>query len=84
MIRVLIELTLIFPYDRSMDTLTEFCSLWDCAILGGGTSRLRALISMPTTHFKQIFGKNPQVGKYDIPAGTEHFTSSWKVKRIVT
>lgn len=84
MIRVLIELKLVYPYKVSMDTLTEFCSLWDCTILKGGTHRLRASISMPSDHFKKIFGKNPQTGTYEVPTGTGHFITSWKVKKVIT
>ncbi len=83
MIRVVIELNLIFPYKLSMGTLVEFCSLWDSRIFSGGTQRLRAIISMPARHFKTIFGENPRVGKYGIPSGMEYFIESLKVKRIM-
>ncbi|MHA1470844.1 MAG: hypothetical protein ACTSSP_09830 [Candidatus Asgardarchaeia archaeon] len=83
MIRVLIELDLIFPYKISMTTLAEFCSLWNCTILYGGTKRLRAIISMPVNYFKVIFGNNPREGKYNVPNGMEHFIESLRVKKVM-
>lgn len=84
MIKAVIEIKLVYPYKRSMATLVDFCSLWDCVLLGGGTNRLKAIISMPVVHFKKIFGENPKVGKYKVPQGTEYFTTSWVVKKIRT
>ena len=84
MIKVLIEIELKYPYKKSIITLVDFCSLWDCALLGGGTKRMKALISMPFVHFKKIFGENPRVGEYKIPQGTEYFTTLWKVKKVKT
>ena len=83
MIKVLLELQLIYPYKRSMDTLAAFCCLWDCGILGGGTNSLRAKISMPSIHFKKIFGTNPKVGNYNVPNGMEYFINNVKVKKII-
>ena len=83
MIRVVIELNLLFPYKMSMDVLLEFCSLWDCRIFYGGTKRRKAIISMPANHFKTIFGTNPREQKYQVPSGTEHFIESLQVKDII-
>lgn len=83
MIRAVIELNLIFPYKLSMGALAEFCSLWDSRIFSGGTQRLKALISIPSHHFKTIFGENPRVGKYGVPSGMEYFIDSLKVKKIM-
>jgi len=83
MIRAVIELNLIFPYKRSMGTLAEFCSLWNSRIFSGGTQRLKAIIAMPSRHFKTIFGENPRVGKYGVPSGMEYFIESLKVKKIL-
>ena len=83
MIKVIIELNLVFPYKISMGTLVEFCSLWDSRILSGGTQRLKAIIDMPSHHFKVIFGKNPIVGICDIPSGMKYFIESLKVKKIL-
>lgn len=83
MIKAIIELELIFPYKISMGTLIEFCHLWDCKILYGGTKRLKAIISMPSVHFKSIFGQNPEKKSYTVPRGMEHFIESMKVNKIL-
>lgn len=83
MIRVILEIELVYPYKNSMATLAEFCFLWNCNIISGGTRRLKAIISMPSNHFKRIFGSNPVVKEYKIPSGTEKFISALKVKKIV-
>ena len=83
MIKVIIELELVFPYKLSMGTLVEFCCLWDSTLLHGGTKKLRAIISMPGVHFKQIFGVNPREKEYSIPHGMEKFISKIKVKDIL-
>ena len=83
MISVVMELNLIFPYKISMDTLVEFCSLWDTRIFSGGSQRRKAIISMPAHHFKTIFGQNPREQKYNVPSGTEYFIESLKVKDII-
>ena len=82
MIKVLIELELTFPYKKSMIILSEFCHLWSCGLLEGGTNRANALISIASGNFKRIFGENPRVKKYKVPTGTEHFTKNWEVKKI--
>ena len=65
MIKVIIELELVFPYKISMGILVEFCCLWDCLILSGGTNRAKAIVSMPSIHFKKIFGENPEGYDWD-------------------
>lgn len=84
MIKAIIELELVFPYKRSMGILVEFCYLWDCHIISGGTKKLKATISMPSKHFKRIFKRNPIVRTYAVPSGMEKFVSKFTVKEITT
>jgi len=81
-IRVIIELELVFPYKISMGILVEFCRVWDSRIIEGGTKNIKAIISMPATHFKKIFGTNPREKEFLIPSGMGHFVSNLKVKDI--
>ena len=83
MIRAVIELELVYPYKRSMVTLVEFCSLWDSRIFSAGTKRIKAIIAMPSHHFKHIFGANPAVREYNVPSGMEKFVSALKVKKVL-
>lgn len=82
MIEVIIELELVYPYKKSFNTLLDFNNIWNCNMLGGGTNRKKAKIAMPSKTFKQIFGSNPKVAKYDIPSNSEHFLQSIKVVKI--
>ena len=84
MIKILIECQLQYPYKRSIDVLATFCGLWDCCLLSGGTNKLRATISMPSVHFKKIFGTNPRIGEYNVPNGMGKFITQMKVTRIIT
>ena len=84
MIKAIIEVELVYPYDQSLSTLLEFNNLWLCNIMRGGTRRKKALIRMPITKFKKIFGVNPQKGEYEVPKNTKHFLSSIMVKKIET
>jgi len=83
MIRVVLELSLIFPYKISMATLVEFCSLWRSRILSAGTQRRIALIVIPAKYFKTIFGENPREKEYPVPDGMEYFIETLKVKDII-
>ena len=83
MIRAIIELELVHPYKHSLGTLVEFCSVWDSTPIYGGTKKRRAMISMPSFHFKTIFGQNPRVGTYNVPKGTGKFIESLKVKNVL-
>jgi len=83
MIRVVMEMELVYPYKRSMPILVEFCYLWDCTIMKGSTKRIKAIISMPSHHFKKIFGTNPKEKEYPIPRGMERFIDKIKVKKIL-
>ena len=83
MIRVVMELELVYPYKLSIDTLVEFCSLWGSRILSGGTQKRKAIISMPAHHFKTIFGTNPREKIYAVPSGAEKFICALKVKDII-
>ena len=84
MIKVLIELELVYPYKKSINIFNEFCSIWNCTIVSAGTNKSRASILMPLNKFKKMFRENPQVKKYLIPKGSESFISSWEVKKIIT
>jgi hypothetical protein len=81
-IRVIIEFDLRCPFRQSLDTLLAFCSVWDSTVLYGGTCREQARITMPSRHFKRIFGMNPQVTEYKVPAGMEKFVTSCRVAKI--
>ena len=83
MTKAVIELELVYPYKRSMGTLVEFCYLWDCHIINGGTQRLKAMISMPSKYFKQIFGRSPTTREYSVPRGMEKFISKMTVKKVL-
>ena len=83
MIKVIMKLELVFPYRLSMGILVEFCSLWDCNLISGGTKKMKAVISMPATHFKKIFGENPREKEFPVPKGMEKFISKLTVKEIL-
>ena len=83
MIKVILKLQLVFPYKISIGTLVEFCSLWDCSLIKGGTKKINAIISMSAIHFKKIFGENPQKKIYPVPKGMEYFIESVRVKKIL-
>jgi len=83
MIMAVIDIDLKYPYDLSMGTLVEFCSLWDSLIYSGSTQKRKAEIAMPSNHFKSIFGSNPVVKEYQVPKGTEKFIESLKVKEVI-
>ena len=84
MIKAVIELELVYPYSRSLGILLEFCRLWDCHIMSGGTKKLNATISMPSHQFKKILKINPILKEYPIPNGMEKFISKFTVKQILT
>jgi len=84
MIKAIVELELVYPYRKSIGILIEFCNLWDCHMIAGGTKKLKATISMPAHQFKKIFRRNPSVREYEIPKGMETFVSKFTVKQIVT
>ncbi len=83
MIKAVIELELVYPYSRSLAILIEFCNLWDCHLMSGGTKKLKVTISMPSHKFKKIFKRNPQLREYEIPSGMEKFVSKFTVKQIM-
>jgi len=83
MIKVIIELELVFPYNQSMGTLVEFCCVWQSLMLSAGTNKAKAIISMPSVHFKKMFGQNPRKKVYPVPSGAESFIESVKVKDIL-
>ena len=83
MIKVIMELELVFPYRLSMGVLVEFCYLWDTLLVKGGTKKLKSIISMPGHHFKKIFGTNPREREFSIPSGMEKFISKITVKKIL-
>ncbi len=83
MLKAVIQLSLVHPYDLSMGTLVEFCGLWDSTIYYGGTQRRIATIAMPSKYFKIIFGSNPRMQSYPVPSGMEHFIESLRVEEII-
>jgi len=83
MIKVIIELGLVYPYKASLLTLLEFNKLWHCRIIDGGTYKKNATIAMPVIKFKKIFKENPQAKKYKIPSNSEHFIASVEVKSLL-
>lgn len=83
MIKAIIELELVFPYKLSMGVLLEFCYLWDTHLISGGTKKLKATISMPSHHFKKIFGRNPIAREYKVPKGMEKFVNKFTVKKVL-
>ena len=83
MIKVILELELVFPYKVSMATLTDFCQVWGSMILEGGTNKSKAVVAMPGSNFKTIFGQNPREQIYPVPSGTGHFIDALKVKEII-
>ena len=84
MIRVILNIRIIYPYRDSFTTLLDFCNLWNCNIIQGGSRNKKAKINMPAIKFKKIFGTNPKIGEYDVPAGAGHFIESIKVEKIIT
>lgn len=84
MIKIILELSLIYPYNISLFTLIEFCFLWDSIILYGGTKKIKAIISVPYSHFKKIFNKNPVVGKINVPDVLNKFVDNIVVLKILT
>ena len=84
MIKVILKLNIIYPYRDSFATLLDFCSLWSCNIIQGGSRNKTAKITIPAIKFKKIFGTNPVVREYTVPLGAEHFIASVKVIKIIT
>lgn len=82
--KAIIELELVFPYRKSIGILIEFCNLWDCHLISGGTKKLKATMSMPSHQFKKIFSRNPLVRDYTVPSGMEKFISKFTVKKVTT
>jgi len=83
MIKVILELELVYPYKLSLNTLLDFCSLWGCMICFGGTRKAKPVISMPAKHFKTIFGQNPREKEYPVPRGMEKYIYKVIVKDII-
>ena len=74
------EMELVFPYRISMGILVEFCYLWNTTLICGGTRKIKSIISMPSHHFKRIFGVSPEKKEYPVPRGMEKFISKVVVK----
>jgi len=83
MIRVVIEMEIRTPYNKSFGTIVEFCSVWDSVVLSGGMNKKYAKISLPLKYFKKIMGANPKVGKYKVPNGMEKFIKTFEVKETI-
>lgn len=83
MIKVILEMELVYPYRDSLSVLLDFCALWNSSVLLGGTYMAKAQISIPSHHFKKIFHTNPSKGQYPVPSGMEGFVESVKVLKIL-
>ena len=83
MIKIILDMELVYPYSDSLTVLIDFCAIWDSALLFGGTYLAKAQISMPLTYFKKIFHENPQLKEYSIPSGMEKFVSKIRVSKII-
>lgn len=83
MIRVLLEMELVYPYSQSLSVLADFCVLYHSAILLAGTHKKLCKISMPLNHFKNIFHVNPIEKEYEVPSGMENFIESVVVKKVI-
>jgi len=84
MIKAILKLKIKHPYRDSFTILLDFCNLWSCNAIQGGSKNKTAKISIPAIKFKKIFGTNPVVGEYAVPLGAEHFIISIKVIKIIT
>jgi hypothetical protein len=76
------ELGLLYPYSESCRLVADLASLWSCRIMRLSSNGEEATIGMPVEKFNMIFGEIPQLGKWKVPQGTEHFISSVKVTDI--
>tara|TARA_Y100000310_G_C20559464_1_gene752304 strand:+ start:744 stop:1022 length:279 start_codon:yes stop_codon:yes gene_type:complete len=83
-INVILDIELTFPFTEPARILSEFANLWGCKILNLSSIKGLATMLMPWAKFKIIFGENPKIGKYQIPANTEHFISAIEVSDIET
>lgn len=80
--KVVMEFELIYPYSISMGVLVDFCHVWQCHILSGGTKKMKAKISMPSRHFERIFKIRPQVGHCQLPSGMGGFVDKITVTEV--
>lgn len=84
-IKVVLEVALVYPYKKSMDTLLDFARIWDSKVIYGSTRKEKLLMFMPKKVFKRMFGGNPRNNiEYDPPINSESFIKSVKVKKIIT
>ncbi len=72
-LHAILEIDLLFPYNKSSQVLIEFTNTWGFRLLSVGTIKSVARISMDWKKFKQIWGCNPRIGSYDAPDGTQDF-----------
>lgn len=66
-----------------MSNLLDFCMVWECALLSGGSNKGKATIAIPANKFKVLFGGNPKVGKYPVPDGAGYFIEGVIVKKVI-
>ena len=83
MIKVLLQLELVYPYNASISHLFEFNMLWGGCLISGSTNESKALIYMDAGKFKKLFGENPKKGSYKVPKGAEYFIKAVEVKEIL-
>tara|TARA_Y100000310_G_scaffold159229_1_gene158783 strand:- start:435 stop:698 length:264 start_codon:yes stop_codon:yes gene_type:complete len=77
-----LEFQLKFPYSQSAETLIDLSILWHSRIINVSTRKAQANIAMPSQKFKMMFGKNPRVGKWGVPPGSEYFIEAVKVLKV--
>ena len=80
---ILVEITLVFPFNTSAQTFIDFCNVWDCKIISVGTNQEKAIFIIAREKFKKIFHKNPVLGEYEVPSGAEKFIENVHVTKIL-
>ena len=84
MIEATLRITLVSPYEKSLEYIYDMIALWDVRVLKSSTLSSKARISMPAHKFKDLFATNPRKGKYDPPKGTESFIEGVEVLEVET
>lgn len=82
MLKVLLEIELVYPFSKSLADLHDFCMLWNGNVVSGGTNSHKASILIPTKTFKQLFGSNPKIGQIQPPSNSDYFIKNIVVKKI--
>ena len=82
-IKIVLAVSLIKPYKRSLDPLLDLCNIWRCDLVYIGTNKRTQKIAMPWASFKHIWGFNPVLGEVSVPDGTEDYMDHVEVIDIV-